>query len=34
MSRKPYPSDLTDSEWEKIAPLLPTSNESNWSALL
>ncbi len=23
MPRKPYPSDLTDAEWEKIAPLLP-----------
>lgn len=26
MSRKPYPSDLTDSEWEKIAPLLPATS--------
>jgi putative transposase len=23
MSRKPYPSDLTDTEWEKLKPLLP-----------
>ena len=23
MSRKPYPSDLTDAQWERIAPLIP-----------
>ncbi len=23
MSRKPYPSDLTDAQWEVLAPLLP-----------
>ena len=23
MERKPYPTDLTDAQWEKIAPLLP-----------
>lgn len=23
MSRKPYPSDLKDAEWEKLKPLLP-----------
>lgn len=23
MTRKPYPSDLTDAEWEKVAPLMP-----------
>ena len=23
MSRKPYPSDLTDAQWEELAPLLP-----------
>ena len=23
MSRKPYPSDLTDAQWEALAPLLP-----------
>ena len=23
MPRKPYPSDLTDAEWERIAPLIP-----------
>ena len=26
MSRKPYPSDLNDDEWEKIKPLLPAPN--------
>jgi transposase len=26
MSRKPYPSDLSDAEWEKIQPLLPGMN--------
>ena len=26
MSRKPYPSDLSDAEWEKIKPLLPGPN--------
>jgi transposase len=26
MSRKPYPSDLSDAEWEKIKPLLPAAN--------
>jgi transposase len=26
MSRKPYPSDLSDTEWEKIQPLLPGAN--------
>ena len=26
MSQKPYPSDLTDSEWEKIAPLLAATS--------
>ena len=24
MSRKPYPSDLTDAQWEELSPLLPT----------
>ena len=23
MNRKPYPSDLTDAQWEELAPLLP-----------
>jgi putative transposase len=23
MPRKPYPSDLSDAEWEKLKPLLP-----------
>ena len=23
MTRKPYPSDLTDEQWEELAPLLP-----------
>jgi putative transposase len=23
MTRKPYPSDLTDAQWEELAPLLP-----------
>ena len=23
MSRKPYPSDLTDAQWDELAPLLP-----------
>ena len=23
MSRKPYPSDLTDAQWEELATLLP-----------
>jgi putative transposase len=23
VSRKPYPSDLTDAQWERIAPLIP-----------
>lgn len=23
MDRKPYPSDLTDAQWEELAPLLP-----------
>ena len=23
VSRKPYPSDLTDAQWEELAPLLP-----------
>ena len=27
MSRKPYPSDLSDAEWEKIKPLLPGANK-------
>jgi putative transposase len=26
MSRKPYPSDLSDAEWEIIKPLLPQAN--------
>ena len=26
MPRKPYPSDLSDAEWEKIAPLLPATS--------
>ncbi|AWM41975.1 hypothetical protein GobsT_68940 [Gemmata obscuriglobus] len=25
MSRKPYPTDLTDEQWERLAPLLPKS---------
>jgi putative transposase len=27
MSRKPYPSDLSDDEWDKIKPLLPEANK-------
>lgn len=27
MTRKPYPSDLSDAEWEKIKPLLPSANK-------
>lgn len=27
MSRKPYPSDLSDAEWEKIKPLLPKASK-------
>ena len=27
MSRKPYPSDLTDAQWEELAPLLPTDTK-------
>ena len=23
MNRKPYPSDLTDAQWEELAPLIP-----------
>ena len=23
MNRKPYPSDLTDDQWEELAPLIP-----------
>ena len=23
MKRKPYPSDLTDAQWERVAPLIP-----------
>ncbi len=23
MSRKPYPTDLTDAQWEESAPMLP-----------
>ncbi len=23
MTRAPYPSDLTDAQWERLAPLLP-----------
>jgi transposase len=26
MTRKPYPSDLTDAEWTKLKPLLPQAN--------
>lgn len=26
MSRKPYPSDMTDAQWEELAPLLPPAN--------
>ena len=25
MTRKPYPSDLTDGQWEELAPLLPAA---------
>lgn len=25
MKRKPYPSDLTDAQWEQLAPLLPVA---------
>lgn len=25
MSRKPYPTDLTDAQWERIRPLLPSA---------
>jgi putative transposase len=25
MKRKPYPSDLTDAQWEELAPLLPAA---------
>ena len=27
MSRKPYPSDLTDAQWEELAPLLPSDTK-------
>ncbi len=27
MSRKPYPSDLTDAQWEELAPLLPPDTQ-------
>ena len=27
MSRKPYPTDLTDAQWEELAPLLPPDTE-------
>src|SRR5215208_3876234 len=26
MSRQPYPTDLTDAQWARIAPLVPTPN--------
>ena len=26
MTRKPYPTDLTDAEWTKLKPLLPPEN--------
>ena len=26
MNRKPYTSDLTDAQWEELAPLLPPAN--------
>jgi transposase len=26
MNRKPYTSDLTDAQWEELAPLLPAAN--------
>jgi len=25
MNRKPYPSDLTDAQWQELAPLLPAA---------
>ena len=25
MNRKPYPSDLTDAQWEELAPLVPSA---------
>jgi putative transposase len=25
MNRKPYPSDLTDEQWELVRPLLPAA---------
>jgi putative transposase len=25
-----YPSDLTDAEWEIVAPMFPTGNKSRW----
>jgi transposase len=28
MERKPYPSDLSDAEWEMLAPLLPTERQT------
>lgn len=27
MTRKPYPSDLTNAEWTKLKPLLPTEHQ-------
>ncbi len=27
MIRKPYPSDLTDAQWEELAPLLPPAKD-------
>lgn len=27
MERKPYPSDLTDAQWKRLAPLLPVAKE-------
>ena len=27
MSRKPYPSDLTDAQWEELVPLLPADTK-------
>ncbi len=32
MSRKPYPSDLTDAQWEELSPLLPPDRlQLNWA---
>jgi transposase len=30
MSCKPYPSDLTDAQWQLIEPLLPAARLGGW----